>query len=72
MITDQFSTVVPAYGRDYKNKKDAIDAFNSGKDFLLQRMLQSQALSKRDFAPGCTVNIRYNKLTKIAVVRIKD
>jgi hypothetical protein len=51
-------TVIPAYGRDYKSKADALKDWNDGKDF--KDAITGQYLSKRDNIKE--VWIRYNKL----------
>ncbi len=51
-------TVIPAYGRDYKSKADALKDWNDGKDF--KDAITGQYLSKRDNIRE--VWIRYNKL----------
>jgi hypothetical protein len=63
-----FVSLRPAYGRDYKSAAGARLDFLEGKDFILNST--DQYCSIRDFATGATANIRYNKLTKVSVVRI--
>lgn len=67
-------TVTPAYGRDYKNRKDAVKDWKDGKDFVFQDV-SSQYYGKycsiRDFPAGTSVNIRYNQLRQVAVVKVK-
>ena len=70
MIKENYSTLTPAYGRDYKSKAAAIADFNGNKDFVLNTPWGTGLVSKIDFAPGVTVNIRYKKLTQVAVVRV--
>ena len=53
-------TVLPAYGRDYKNKDAVLADWLAGKDFKCA--LTGQYLSIRDNVPG--VWIRYDKLRK--------
>lgn len=60
--------LTPAYGRDYKSKSEACEAFKSGKDFKLART--GQFCSIRDFEPGCTVIIRYGQLRKVCTLAI--
>jgi hypothetical protein len=65
MITNDFQTLGPAYGRDYKSAAEVIDAFNDGKDFImLSTGHNGTYCSKRDFAKGITVQLRYDKLRK--------
>ena len=70
----RYVTVTPAYGRDYKSKKAAIDDFNAGKDFILQDFMSrwdGKPASKADLASQYdVVNIRYKRNTMVAVVRL--
>lgn len=70
------STLVPAYGRDYKSKKEALEALNAGKDFLAQGIGGSgytTLVELLKFAPGTkSVTVRYKKLTQVAVFKIRD
>ena len=63
-------TVTPAYGRDYKNKKAAIDDWEIGKDFHLASIAHGDGYtSVRD---GWTeVKIRYNKLRNAVIWKKK-
>lgn len=68
-----YITVVPAYGRDYKNQKDVKQAFKDGKDFIINDMSHPNdgAYVNKDDAPkGCTLNVRYAKLTKVLPIKI--
>ena len=73
MITKNYMTISPAYGKDYKNQKEAIAAFKDGKDFEMQSIASGFAgsyCSKTDFSPGVTVNIRFKQMRNIAVVKV--
>lgn len=65
--------VTPAYGRDYPSAAKAIEAWNEGKDFKAANLTRTY-VSKQDlvnFPHGFTqVNIRYQKLQKVAVVQL--
>ena len=65
-----YLTVTPAYGRDYKTKKEAIQEWENGKDFQVQSLFGSGYINKADAKPGTTVNIRYKRMTQIAVVKV--
>ena len=54
--------VQPAYGRDYKNKAQAVADWFAGKDFILA--VTGQYISKRD-AENISVWIRYDKSRKL-------
>jgi len=65
-------TVTPAYGRDYRSKAAALADWEAGKDFALQGYGGSGYINQADaarYSPGATVNIRYAKLRRVAVVR---
>jgi hypothetical protein len=65
------ATLTPAYGRDYKSAADTVAAFNSGKDFVLASVFHGSGyVSRRDFAPGDRVCLRYSKLQKVAVYTV--
>lgn len=71
MITQNYLTVSPAYGRDYKSAKDAKSDFLGGKDFRMESIGQGGTYcSLRDFAQGVEVSIRYAKLTKVVNVQV--
>ena len=68
-------TLTPAYGRDYKSKAAVLADFDADKDFLVadfsspwdgKPVNKSQLVSE-----GFTVaNVRYARLTKVAVVNL--
>jgi len=69
-------TLTPAYGRDYKNKKTVIDDWNANKDFILCDMFHKYDgkpinLADAKQAGIKEVMIRYSRLTKIIVIKIK-
>lgn len=68
MITQNYTSLTPAYGRDYKSGKAAKEDFLSKKDFILQP--QGQYVGIGDFAPGVTVNIRYKRMTQVIPVKV--
>jgi len=57
--------VTPAYGRDYKNKNEALADWFAGKDFILA--LTGQYVSIRD-AKDLNVSIRYARMRKLVKV----
>ena len=66
------STLIPAYGRDYRSALDVKSDFYAGKDFLISdfsHRYDGKPTSLRDMAKG-TVNIRYSKLTKVCAVKV--
>jgi hypothetical protein len=67
-------TLVPAYGRDYKSQNEVIEDWNKDKDFQIANAFSpydgkycNQSNLKED-KTLTAVNIRYSKLTKIAVL----
>lgn len=71
MISANYLTVSPAYGRDYKSKAEATAAFAEGQDFKMESLGQGGTYcSARDFEHGVWVSIRYEKMTKITNYRI--
>jgi hypothetical protein len=70
MITQNYQTVIPAYGRDYKNKAEVETDFRAGKDFQMQSLTSSGYCSIRDFQKGVIVNVRYSKLTKVLPLKV--
>lgn len=65
----RYLSAVPAYGRDYKSKKEVLADWEAGKDFLIQDFQESGYINKADKPAGVTLNIRYKKLTQICVIK---
>lgn len=69
-----YITVVPAWGSDYKSQKAVKDAWNAGKDFIVQDMFSQwngKPVNKEDaerYAPGSKFMVRYDRLTKVVQV----
>lgn len=68
-------TLTPAYGRDYKSKKAALVDFNDGMDFIIADISSpwdGKPVNKEQLVgEGIReVNIRYKRLTQIAVVKV--
>lgn len=63
------TTVIPAFGRDYKTAKDAKADWESGKDFIIQDMFSAfdgKPINKEQADDACmNIQIRFNRLTKI-------
>ena len=67
-------TVIPAYGRDYTNAKAVKADFDADRDFQICDMFSGQdgrMVNKQDLAKGDTLNVRYKRLTQIAVITKK-
>ena len=67
-ITENYLSLLPAYGRDYRSAKDAKESFLSGKDWI--DSASGSYCSVSDFASGVTVNLRYKQLRSVAVVKV--
>jgi hypothetical protein len=68
-------TLTPAYGRDYKSKKEIEADLNAGKDFILNDMSSpwdGKPINKENLIEmGQTmVNVRYGKLRKVTIVKV--
>jgi hypothetical protein len=61
----------PAYGRDYKSKKEVIEAWNAGKDFLGDYQLGFKPVNKEGIPRPSNVLLRYKKMRQVAVVALK-
>lgn len=62
-----YITVIPAYGRDYKNQKEVQKDWDDNKDFLCTGFGQHGYINKLDkekYAPNDTITVRYSKSTK--------
>ena len=72
MITQNYLTISPAYGRDYKKASDATKDFVEGKDFIMESLMAGgwTYCSVRDFAPGVVVSVRYAKMRKVVNVKV--
>ena len=64
-----YVSAVPAYGRDYKTKKEVLKAWNEGQDFLILDMFLSGYVNKDDKPKDLVLNIRYKNRTQVCVVK---
>lgn len=67
-------TLVPAYGRDYKSKKEVLKDWDDNKDFIISCMFHpddGRYINKEQTNKGDTFKIRFNKRTEICEVRVK-
>lgn len=70
-----YLTLVPVYGRDYKSKREVMEAWDAGKDFMVQDMMSpydGKPINKADAkAAGIrNVNIRYKGMRSVAVIKV--
>jgi len=63
-------TLVPAYGADYKSKKEVIAALDAGKDFLCEPHGSYINLAGIVEAKLCNVTVRYKRLSQCMVFNI--
>lgn len=63
-------TIMPAYGRDYRNKREIIDDLNEGKDFIetgSRRYINRSELLELGYTE---VLVRYGGLRKVTKVKV--
>ena len=65
-------TLLPAYGRDYKNKKLIIEDLNSNKDFI--ESSSNSYINKQQFKELniSSFNVRYDQHRKITNIKTKE
>lgn len=67
-----YITITPAYGRDYKLKKEVLADWNAGKDFRVNTFghpHDGRYLNKNDAPQGAVINVRYKNLTQVCVIK---
>ena len=68
-----YLSAIPAFGRDYKTKKQVQEAWTAGHDFVLQGFIENgRYINKQDLKTHETLNIRYKNLTQVCVIRGKS
>lgn len=67
-------TLVPAYGRDYKNGYDARADFESGKDFQIATFGPDDGryVNAPQLAKGTSIVLRFARLTKLISFKVGD
>ena len=65
----RYLSAIPAYGRDYKSKREVMEAWNAGKDFLVQDMTFHGYINKNDKPSDVTLNIRYKRISMVCVIK---
>ncbi len=65
------SPLTPAYGRDYKSKKELLEDFDANKDF---RTPSGSMVSKSDLIHmgHKSISVRYNKLRNSTSIKIEE
>lgn len=64
--------LLPAYGRDYKTAKEAKEAWNAGKDFIIASIFHPYSgkyMNKQDAQPGEIIGLRYREKTQLTIVK---
>lgn len=67
------TTLVPAYGRDYKTRKAVFTDWEAGKDFLISDFhspWDGKAANKEQFNVGDRIQFRFDSLRKTAVITL--
>ena len=67
-------TVSNAYGRDFKNKREILEHYNSNKDFQNLDVLTSGAILNKEDAKRFKVGylrVRYDNLRKVQTIDVK-
>ena len=67
-----YLTLLPAYGRDYKNKKLIIDDLNNNMDFLestTRKYINKEQFKELNIS---SFNVRYDSQRKIINIKIGD
>jgi hypothetical protein len=66
------ATLTPAYGRDYKSKKEVLTDFRDGKDFVYNHFRRVTYCSIRDYGVGQMVKFRYNSSRDACFYTVAD
>jgi hypothetical protein len=71
LFSQNFTELIPTYGRDYKTAKAAIADFDSQKDFMIASVfLGQQLINKQQIKTGTIILLRYDRLMKLAKVKV--
>jgi hypothetical protein len=69
--SDNWLTLVPAYGRDYHNADEVLKAWMLGKDFRIQDVgckYNGAYIGKGDAPPDTVFKVRYNRLADFVLI----
>ena len=72
LFNTDYSTITPAYGRDYKSQKAFIADFNANKDFNIETPFQSILINKEQIEPGTKLQGRFSSMRKTFVFESKQ
>jgi hypothetical protein len=71
-----YISAIPAYGRDYppgeEGDKLVREDWENDKDFLIQDLIAHGYVNRGDKPPFVQLNIRYNKLQDICVIKAEE
>lgn len=64
--------LTPAYGRDYKSKKEVLAAWDEGKDFMTNPYnAPNQLINKEQVAEGDQIQFRFKRMTECFIHKNK-
>lgn len=64
-------TLIPAFGRDYKNKEAIIADINADKDFLISSLYPSLINKEQLISEGCkSIVVRYSAQRKVTSLKL--
>lgn len=66
------ATLTPAYGRDYKNKKEALADFEAGKDFIYNSYEVQTCCGRQELITNGvkSVQLRYKNNTQVLFIKL--
>lgn len=65
-------SIIPAYGRDYKSKAEAEQAWKDGQDFIIQNFFSpddGRYVNIHEMKKTDTAELRYRKLERVTMVK---
>ena len=66
-------SVLPAYGRDYKSGKEVLEAWQAGKDFVVNDIFSQhdgRLINKDDAPKGATIVVRFKRNTSVKSIPV--
>jgi transposase len=68
----EYMILLPAYGRDYKSKKEILKDFHDNKDFIYVNLGRNVYINKEQIEPGTTIEFRYGRMMKLALYKVQE
>ena len=65
----RYLSAVPAYGRDYKSKKEVLADWKAGKDFKIEDVAHGGYVNINDKPSDVELHVRYKRLTMVCVIK---